>query len=805
MVNSFKYLPFLFLYVINNSCELFSASLSGRVTDSDSNPMPGVSITLKGTTYGAISDVDGQYEIHSIPAGVYTIIVSSIGFEPLSKVVSLKPSQHLSMMFLLNKAVSALDEVVIYGDTEAEEISSKPITITSLDATLIRDQAVGVAEVLKRSTGVLVRRSGGLGSDALINLNGLTGNAVRVYYDGIPLEYLGGGIEINNLPVNLIDRIDVYKGVMPISVGTDALGGGINIIPRQTYNDYFEASYEIGSFNTHRVSIMGLKSLNNNLFVGVNSFFNYSDNDYLMDDIPNRSIEVFENRFGRMDTALVESSIEARRFNDRHISTYFEGQLGILQKKWADRLIISSSYSYRHDQVQHGRRVTIRPAGEAKRNRTSFIQKISYSNKLWNRLNLSYTGIYSYTKDNVDDSTRNLYNWLGTVLPLNNNRGAEVLSRPTGRQGKNTGTSHRLTLSYRLNKIFKFSLSDFYAYSRIIGEDPYGIRVKIGDEQIDPNETPSHFTKNILGAEVSSKWLKEKLSASLFHKNYFYRAESIDITQQRANQLFTRINENNTNGYGSSIKYAFNDDLFIRSSYERTLRIPTEREIYGDFLLIIPNYNLKPELSDNYNLGFFTRHNWKNHRSVAVDVNGFIRDQQNLIRLEVLGAGESAQYINEAEASAKGMEVSIKARPIKKLRVVTNFTYQDVTLAASDRIQNDSFVGVQIPNIPDVFFNSTIQYEFSPKLTGDDKLSFFWNYFFVDQFSITYVIDESQANPDNLVPTQNQHDIGVSYAPSHKGFEFSFQINNLTNNHLFDNFRVPKPGRNYSFKINYSI
>ncbi|MEO1254920.1 MAG: TonB-dependent receptor, partial [Bacteroidota bacterium] len=164
-----------------------------------------------------------------------------------------------------------------------------------------------------------------------------------------------------------------------------------------------------------------------------------------------------------------------------------------------------------------------------------------------------------------------------------------------------------------------------------------------------------------------------------------------------------------------------------------------------------------------------------------------------------------AQYINEAEALAQGFEVSMKVRPIKSLRVVTNFTYQDVTLASSDQIQNDSFVGVQIPNIPDIFFNSSIQYSFSPKLKKDDELSFFWNYFLVDQFSVTYVIDEDNANPANLIPTQHQQDIGVSYTPTQRGFQFSFQVNNITNAELFDNFRVPKPGRNFSIKINYSI
>jgi outer membrane receptor protein involved in Fe transport len=110
-----------------------------------------------------------------------------------------------------------------------------------------------------------------------------------------------------------------------------------------------------------------------------------------------------------------------------------------------------------------------------------------------------------------------------------------------------------------------------------------------------------------------------------------------------------------------------------------------------------------------------------------------------------------------------------------------------------------------VPNIPDVFFNSSVQYSFSSLLKEDDQFKVFWNYFFVDQFSITYVLDEDKANPDNLVPIQNQHDLGVTYAPSSGGLKLSFQVNNITNAQLFDNFRIPKPGLNFSFKINYSI
>ena len=130
-------------------------------------------------------------------------------------------------------------------------------------------QSVSAADVLRQSTGVAVRRSGALGSDASVELGGLSGGAVRIFYDGIPLEYIGAGFDLTNIPVGMIDRIDVYKGVMPIDKGTDALAGGINIVPRNYTNDRFEISYEGGSFNTHRGSLLGSKQVNKNLSLSI--------------------------------------------------------------------------------------------------------------------------------------------------------------------------------------------------------------------------------------------------------------------------------------------------------------------------------------------------------------------------------------------------------------------------------------------------------------------------------------------------------------------------------------------------------
>lgn len=85
-------------------------------------------------------------------------------------------------------------------------------------------------ELLGQSAGVRIRQNGGLGSSVNYNLNGMSGNAIRIFIDGIPISTYGSSFNLNSIPPALIDRIEVYKGVVPAHLADDALGGAINVI-----------------------------------------------------------------------------------------------------------------------------------------------------------------------------------------------------------------------------------------------------------------------------------------------------------------------------------------------------------------------------------------------------------------------------------------------------------------------------------------------------------------------------------------------------------------------------------------------
>ena len=110
-----------------------------------------------------------------------------------------------------------------------------------------------LSEALAKAPGMKIRESGGVGSDMAVTMDGFSGKHVKVFIDGVPQEGVGSSFGLNNIPVNFADRIEIYRGVVPVGFGADAIGGIINIVtPRRQRKWFMDASYSYGSFNTHK-------------------------------------------------------------------------------------------------------------------------------------------------------------------------------------------------------------------------------------------------------------------------------------------------------------------------------------------------------------------------------------------------------------------------------------------------------------------------------------------------------------------------------------------------------------------------
>ena len=773
--------------------------LEGTIRDENNDPLPGVTVRLLGTSIGDITDQDGKVNLAGVPSGNRTIEVSFVGYETAQIQVKVKSGGTASFSNQLKASTDVLNEVVVVGTSIAEEISLEPIKINTIDAKAFKIQSVDGAEMLKTAPGVLVRRSGGLGSNASVNINGLSGNSVRIYIDGFPVEYLGGGYSLNNLPGAVIDRLEVYKGVVPIDKGTDALGGAINIVIRRLYNDELEISYQVGSFNTHRASILGSKKVSDRFAVTLEAYHNYSDNDFLMGNIRNIFVDSIPDRFGNglIPSLRVDTLDRVRRFHNAHRSSFVQAGLHWNNLSWADQLSFSSNFSNRFDEAQ-----TLNISlGYALLGRTGETTAINHSldyvkNFLNEKLELKYRGVLSNSLQSSQNFNLDRVNWRKEIIP------SDAPINPLDIETEGLNHAHRLGVIYHISNHHQLSINNFYARSRFFRKNNANPFFEIDGQLI--NEIPSFFTMNIAAIEWRGDWLNKKLTSLVFGKRYFYNAETL--------AAFNSINkaevEDLTTGYGGALKYLFTDLFFIRGSYEYAVRIPTQREVYGNFVDIESNFNLRPEKSNNVNLGITYEKNFDKLFRINTSLDGFLRDTED--RIWLLPSGASQQFRNNRKVRSLGVEWGFKVTRDDHSNIELNLTSQKHTYQAFNQenliFQDPSFIGSRFPNNPSFFYNLQLNLGIKSLKSTLPNIVLYGSWFHVNEFSVSDEPPNGEPEPFSLVPTQNEFNLGIGYFSPNDKFSLSFQVNNLTNDFgLFDNWRVPKPNRNFQFKINYQI
>lgn len=227
----------------------FNKAFSQAVIYGKTNPWSTVS--LLNSNIGIQADSKGDFSISLSQSGSFTIVISAIGFETYKETFNLKKGEKKYFAIELKARTQELNEVQVAGKTNAQVQREDPIKVEVLEVNKVVERAVSLPQIINQTAGVKIRESSGIGSNFEININGLQGNAIRFFRNGISTDYLGRANQLNLIPTGLISNVEIYKGVLPIDLGADALGGGINITTNAPNKKYVTATYEYGSFNTH--------------------------------------------------------------------------------------------------------------------------------------------------------------------------------------------------------------------------------------------------------------------------------------------------------------------------------------------------------------------------------------------------------------------------------------------------------------------------------------------------------------------------------------------------------------------------
>lgn len=781
-----QYFKFLFLFTAMAFCltakaEVRKIILSGTVKSTDKNPVDFATVYLKNTNFGCTTNEKGEYTLNA-PAGEYTLVVSAIGFETYEKNVTIS-NQHYNHKVILKPSVTELDEVVVVSNG-VSRLKRSAFNAVAVDTKNMKNSTKSLSDALAKAPGMKLRESGGVGSDMQMMLDGFSGKHVKIFIDGVPQEGVGSSFGLNNIPVNFAERIEVYKGVVPVGFGSDAIGGVINIVTNKKRRNWFlDASYSYGSFNTHKSNVHFGQSLKNGFTYEINAFQNYSDNNYYIDG----PIKDFETGNINAGTGRV------KRFNDTYHNEAVIGKIGVVDKIWADRLMFGFTYSNMYQDIQTGVRQNI-VYGEKHRKGHSFMPSVEYRKRdlIVKGLELTLTGNYNRnTTYNVDTAAYE-YNWLGDKK-LMNSRGEQSYQYS---RADNDNWNSTLTLNYRIGKAHFITFNNvFNAFSR----ENTSLLTK--EEQTDPINKRTR--KNISGLSYRLM-MSERWNFSAFAKQYLQYVSGPQATDSNNSDFVRTDRKVSSTGYGAAGTFFVIPSLQIKLSYEKAYRLPTIEEMFGDEDLEMGDVSIRPENSDNINLNISYNKTFGKH-SVYLEGGLVYRDTKDYIQRNIAdlsGGKMAATYINYGKVLTKGVNASIRYGFSNWLSIGGNFTRMDVRdnqeMAIGTNQPNLAYKE-RMPNIPYMFADSDINLYWHNLFEKGNTLTFTYDNQYLHSFS--YYSQVIGSSSDYIVPNQFSHNISLSYSMKKGRYNVSFECRNLTDEKLYDNFSLQKAGRAFYGKL----
>jgi TonB-dependent receptor len=214
--------------------------IEGYVYDSKNNePLPGANVFLKGTTYGAVTDLKGKFVILHIPSGAYTLVVRYIGYLEKSMDISVKDGQTLEQVIKLDFQIIEGEAVVVTAQAEGQlgainqQLSSNTIANIVSQARIRELPDVNAAESIGRLPGVSIQRSGGEANK--ISIRGLSPKYNTVTVNGVRVpstDENDRSVDLSLISANMLDGIEVKKAITP-DMDADAIGGAVDLRLRE--------------------------------------------------------------------------------------------------------------------------------------------------------------------------------------------------------------------------------------------------------------------------------------------------------------------------------------------------------------------------------------------------------------------------------------------------------------------------------------------------------------------------------------------------------------------------------------------
>ena len=212
------------------------AHIYGHIIDKNTGEhLPYMVVVLKGTTIGVTTESTGHYVIRNVPEGRFVVEVSAVGYKTQSYEVDIKRGRSYEVNFVLEEDLVQIDGVIVSA-TRSEttrKMSPTLVNVVGMDV-YNKTNSTTVAQGLAFQPGVRVENNCQNCGFQQVRINGLDGQYTQILIDSRPIfSALAGVYGIEQLPANMVDRVEVMRGGGSALFGSSAIAGTINIITKE--------------------------------------------------------------------------------------------------------------------------------------------------------------------------------------------------------------------------------------------------------------------------------------------------------------------------------------------------------------------------------------------------------------------------------------------------------------------------------------------------------------------------------------------------------------------------------------------
>lgn len=753
------------------------AIVYGQITDDKTGePIAGAGVSIAKDGKGTVADADGRYTLNIQGRQQVRLNFQYLGYKTESREIALRDSVCCNIR--LKPIDNMLDEVTVTTRSEMRKLRESAMPISVIGQRQLQGTASNINDVLARTVGVTVRNTGGMGSASRISVRGLEGKRMGMYIDETPMSQLSNFVALNDIPTNMIERIEIYKGIVPYKFGGSALGGAVNVVTKEYPPIYLDFSYEIGSFNTHQVStVLKRTDRKSGLQFGVGGVVSYAKNNYKM-TLANLDGRIVERDHDRFNKIMGGMSVKATQW-------------------WFDEMKWELIFMKTRQEIQ-GIDLNVR---EAYNHSASYVTALTLkrNNFFLDGLDFDFNAGYIIGKYGLCDKAEHRYDWDGKVLPPVSSFGGEQNNFASDGNNRSNELTAKLNMGYTIDMHHALNLNIYADHNSLHPNDSLmdkslGFRANF----------PSKMKTLTVGLSYDLTLFDGRFQNAFTLKEFLFSSHSRSIDIYSVKEPQPVKTSKNYIGFSNAMRYKFTNDLMLKASFNSEVRIPTSEELIGNGYSILASPALRPERTSGVNLGLLYRHIKADGGLIEVELNGFYNQLEDMIRFTPDMIPTMARYRNFGSVRTKGVELEAKGDICPLLYLYANGTYQDLrdvrkTIPGTE-VENPTR-NKRIPNVPYLLANFGAELHKENLFGGsgqNTRLLFDASY--IHQYFYDFEVSKYQ---ERKIPTSITMDAALEHSFCNDRWTITFKVKNLTDRRIVSELNRPLPGRYIGIKVRY--